>query len=112
MQRYLIRRVLTSIPVFFGITVIMFFLINSAPGDPLVALLSPEAVRDEQMLKQIRHELGLDQPMPVRYAIWFGQMLQGNLGRSFVSGRLVSTELKLRLPSTLELMGTALDSPS
>jgi len=108
MRRYLVRRVLTSVPVFIGITIIMFFLINSAPGDPLVALLSPEAIRDEQMLQQIRHQLGLDKPMPVRYAIWFGQMMRGNLGSSFVSGRPVAEEIRLRLPSTLELMAVAL----
>ena len=108
MQKYLLRRVLTSIPVFLGITIIMFLLINSAPGDPLVALISPEAIQDEQMLQQIRHQLGLDKPVPVRYAIWFGQMLQGNLGKSFVTGRPVMQEIQLRLPATLELMIVAL----
>lgn len=108
MQRFVLRRLLTGIPVFFGITIIMFFLINSTPGDPLAALINLEATRDEQMLQQLREELGLDRPVPVRYAFWLGQMIQGNLGDSFVTRRPVIVELQMRLPATLQLMGTAL----
>ncbi len=108
MQKYVLRRLLTGIPVFFGITVIMFFLINSTPGDPLAALINLEATRDEQMLQQLRHDLGLDRPVPVRYVFWLGQMVRGNLGESFVTRRPVIVEIQLRLPATLQLMGTAL----
>ncbi len=54
MQRYIVRRLLTSIPVFIGITVIMFLLINSAPGDPLVALVSPDAMQDPELRERLR----------------------------------------------------------
>lgn len=108
MSRYLTRRILSSVPVFLGITVIMFFLINSAPGDPLVALINPEMARDEEVLEQVRRQLGLDKPIPVRYAIWLGEMLRGNLGRSFVTGHPVTEAIAQRLPATLELMAVAL----
>ena len=108
MQKYVVRRILISIPVFIGITIIMFFLINSAPGDPLAALINPEMARDEQMLQEMRRQLGLDKPIPVRYAIWFGQMLKGNLGNSFITGQPVIENIGQRLPATLQLMLVAL----
>ena len=108
MQKYVLRRLLTSIPVFFGITLIMFFLINSTPGDPLASMINMEAGRDEKVLQQLRHDLGLDRPIPYRYAFWVGQMVQGNLGNSFITRRPVLAEIQLRLPATLQLMVTAL----
>jgi len=108
MRTYMIRRILISIPVFIGITIIMFALINSAPGDPLVALMNPERAVDQATIEALRKELGLDKPTPVRYAIWFGQMMRGNLGKSFITRQPVLEDIQQRLPATLELMAVAL----
>ena len=60
MRQYIAQRLLISIPVFIGITIIMFFLINSAPGDPLAALINPEMARDEQLLQEMTNRLSTD----------------------------------------------------
>ena len=108
MRTYMIRRILISIPVFIGITIIMFALINSAPGDPLVALLNPERAVDQATIEALRKELGLDRPVPVRYVIWFGQMMRGNLGKSFITAQPVIEDIQHRVGATLELMAVAL----
>jgi peptide/nickel transport system permease protein len=110
MQQYVIRRILISIPVFIGITIIMFFLINSAPGDPLAAILNPETMdmMDPDQLERMRHQLGLDRPVPYRYMLWFREILKGNLGQSYITGRPVVEAIVERLPATLELMIAAL----
>ena len=110
MQVYVIRRILISIPVFIGITIIMFFMINSAPGDPLAAILNPETMdmMDPAQLENMRHQLGLDRPVPYRYVLWFKEMLKGNLGQSLITRHPVVEAIGQRLPATLELMAAAL----
>ena len=110
MTQYITRRLLVSIPLLFGISIITFIIINLAPGDPLTALLDPEdqislSVRDVEAL---RRELGLDRPGPVRYVIWLKEALTGNLGYSFQTKRPVIEMVLNKLPVTLSLMGVAL----
>ncbi|MCY3783015.1 MAG: ABC transporter permease [Chloroflexi bacterium] len=110
MTQYITRRVLISIPLLFGISVITFLIINMAPGDPLTALLNPEdqlsiSVRD---VEELRRRLGLDRPGPVRYAIWLKEALTGNLGYSYQTKRPVIEMIIEKLPVTISLMGTAL----
>src|SRR5260370_33312242 len=80
MTRYILRRVVLMVPVAFLVTVIAFGLLRLAPGDPLLAY-SGEG-RDPEILNEMRHSLGLDQPLPVQYVVWLGPTLQGNFGRS------------------------------
>ena len=110
MTQYITRRLLVSIPLLFGISIITFIIINLAPGDPLTALLDPEdqislSVRDVEAL---RRELGLDRPGPVRYVIWLKEALTGNLGYSYQTKRPVIEMVLNKLPVTLSLMGVAL----
>jgi peptide/nickel transport system permease protein len=92
------------------ITLVVFLMMQSIPGDPVVALLG-EAYTEEQAVK-VRAEYALDRPILVQYVIWLGKLVQGDWGTSILSGRPVLTDVLIRLPVTLELivlsMGVAL----
>lgn len=101
MFAFLIRRILQTIPVLFGITIVVFLIMQMVPGDPAL-LIAGEGATDEQ-LEQIRQQLGLDQPLTVQYFDYIKNVLQGDLGVSLRSNRAVSDEIMTRLPITLEL---------
>jgi peptide/nickel transport system permease protein len=104
--RYLVRRVLTAIPLVLGIATIVFIVINLAPGDPTQVLVGPN-IRPE-IIAQVRANFGLDQPLPVRYVKWMGALLQGDLGYSYSYGRPVVNVIGQILPNTLLLSTAAL----
>jgi len=110
MTRYFIRRLLISIPVFFGITLLVFTGISLAPGDPLMMLISFEALQQStpQEIQAIRHSYGLDQPIPIRYAKWLKEFVTGNLGISLRKRAPVSDLLGERILNTLRLSLAAL----
>ncbi len=109
MQQYILRRLLISIPTLLIISMIIFFLINSAPGDPLLQMIDPEiASMGDAWLERERERLDLDKPIHVRYGIWLTSTLTGNLGYSYNSKRPVSEVIVEKLPNTVELMGCAL----
>jgi peptide/nickel transport system permease protein len=78
--RYLAQRILSLFPVLLGVTLLVFLIMQLAPGDPAQIMLGPKAT--ETSLAQLRHELGLDQPLHVQYGRWLGRVLQGDWGRS------------------------------
>jgi peptide/nickel transport system permease protein len=80
MTAYIVRRVLSLIPVIIGITMLVFLIMQLAPGDPAKIMLGTKAT--EASLTQLRHDLGLDQPLHVQYARWISRVVQGNWGRS------------------------------
>jgi peptide/nickel transport system permease protein len=104
--RYLLRRLIISIPTLLLISFVVFAILALAPGDPLSGLALnpniPPEVRD-----QIRRNLGLDQPWPVRYVKWLWSMLQGDFGISFFSRAPVIDLIRERLPNTLAVLGVA-----
>lgn len=108
MTKYLIRRLIFSIPVLIGITVITFVAYNLAPGDPIDAMIDPAEPIDAAALEVRREALGLNQPITVRYFIWLGKAIQGDLGFSYRSGEPVIERVGQRLPATLQLTVTAL----
>ena len=110
MGTYVVRRILISIPVLFGITILAFFALSLAPGDPLTSRISPEilATMTRADIAAARHALGLDQPAPVRYLIWLSGLLQGDFGYSVVNHQRVADALAMRLPPTLLLMTISL----
>jgi peptide/nickel transport system permease protein len=110
MIAYVIRRVLVNVLVFFGISVGIFALIRAAPGDPVLVMIDPTQVQANgaAFLAAKRHELGLDQPLPVQYFSWLRRAFGGDLGTSYVSHRAVTDVLTERLGPTVLLMGTAL----
>lgn len=105
--RYLLRRLLSSIPTVIGVTVITFALIHTAAGNlvPGVDQLDPRLTAAD--LARMRHDLGLDQPLWLQYLTWLGGALHGDWGRSLVDGTPVMTLILQRLPNTLELTLTA-----
>jgi peptide/nickel transport system permease protein len=105
---YIIRRLLISIPILLGITVIVFFIASQMPGDAVQAMISQETPMAEELVQLRRGQLGLDLPVPVQYGRWLNNLLQGNLGFSFQSGEPVAKVIGARIFATLELMGTAL----
>ncbi len=108
MISYILRRLLVSIPILLGITLIVFFVASKMPGDAVLAMISTESPQAEDLIKLRRGQLGLDLPLYVQYFRWLLQLLQGNLGFSFQTGESVIDMLAARIPATIELMGTAL----
>lgn len=110
MATYLLRRLAVSVPVLLGITLAVYVIISLAPGDPVDALVNPEAVAalGPDFREQQRVALGLNQPILVRYAIWLKEVGRGNLGYSFVDRQSIATKIGERLTPTLGLMGSAL----
>jgi len=106
MGRYLLRRLLITVPVLLGVTVMSYFIMSLTPGDPVQMLVDPSMSAADVVIK--RHALGLDQPAYVRYVKWLGELSHGNLGYSFSTGAPVATRILERLRPTLELTLTAL----
>jgi peptide/nickel transport system permease protein len=91
------------IPMLILISILSFVLMRLAPGDPARFFLDPEKAVDPKKLANIRHSLGLDQPVPIQYIHWMGRVLQGDLGYSFRSRLPVTQEIFARLPNTVKL---------
>src|SRR4026209_426265 len=106
MSRYLLRRLLILIPVRAGISLVLFTILCLAPGDPFEELATNPNVPPE-VRANLRHQFGLDDPIPVRYLRWFTSMLKGDWGFSFVSRIDVGTLILQRLPTTLWVLGLA-----
>ena len=103
MTRYILRRLLQSIPTLFGITIISFLLISAVPGGAAAALVGNNPRLTPTQRDAEVHRLGLDQPVFVQYANWLFHFVQGDFGQSFEGGRPVIDELKERVGATLEL---------
>jgi len=108
MGRYILRRLLISIPILFAITLIVFSIQLLSPGDPLNAYVPPDFPLPEAQREALRHQLGLDEPFFTRYGYWLRETLQGNLGTSIRTHETVVNAIEHRVGATLLLMGTAL----
>jgi peptide/nickel transport system permease protein len=95
------------VPLLVGISIIMFALIQAAPGGPEAMFFESGRFINPQVIESYRHRLGLDQPVPIQYFKWLGAALTGDFGLSFSTTRPVSDMILERLPATLELMLTA-----
>ena len=101
MHRYIIKRLFLMIPVIIGVSFLVFFIMDMAPGDA-VDLMAPEGATAED-LDAIRHELGLDQPVVIRYVKYMSGMLRGDMGVSYVSKTDVFDTYMEKLPATIKL---------
>jgi ABC-type dipeptide/oligopeptide/nickel transport system permease component len=99
---FILRRLLSSLFVLIGVSIITFALARVVPSDAAALYIGPKARPEE--IEKIRIKLGLDKPLPVQYAIYMGELLQGDLGTSIGTKRPVTQELADRLPATLELL--------
>jgi len=105
-RAYLVRRLLTAVPVLLGISLVLFTILALAPGDPFGELATNPNVPPEVRMN-LRAKFGLDDPLPVRYARWVTSMLRGDWGFSFVSRVNVDDLILQRLPTTLVVLGAA-----
>ena len=101
MGSFLLRRLLSTLPVLLVVAVLVFLLLRLSPGDP-AAILAGDAASAEQIAR-IRHGLGLDQPIPVQFGLWLSNVLAGDLGESFYYKAKVATLIGQRLEPTLAL---------
>lgn len=104
--RYLLRRILVAIPLFVGVSLILFAVLHLAPGSPLDVYTDNPAVTPEA-LQNLKVSLGLDQPLPVQYVRWFTGFFRGDWGYSIRTNQPAVQEAFARFPATLELSGTA-----
>jgi len=98
---YVLRRVLAVIPVMLVVATVAFVLIHLAPGDPASVIAGPYAAADD--VAKLRHQLGLDEPLPVQLVRWYGRLLRGDLGDSIFLRRPVTEAILDRLEPTLLL---------
>jgi peptide/nickel transport system permease protein len=99
--RYLIRRLLLTIPVLFGVATLVFSLIHLVPGDPVQAMLGDSA--SPQDIAELRGRLGLDRPLLVQYGAFLKGVTRGDLGASLRTNQAVTAAIMERMPATLEL---------
>ncbi|HEY4551658.1 MAG TPA: ABC transporter permease [Bacillaceae bacterium] len=103
MISYIIRRTLMAIPLLLGITIISFAIIKAAPGDPTALLMDPSMKPEDKIA--FKEKYGLNDPIPVQYVKWLGNMAQGDFGTSLIRrGVPVSEMIMNRLPNTILLM--------
>ncbi len=105
MTGYILKRLLSAVPVLIGITIIVFLIMAMIPGDPATAILGSYATPDN--VEKLNRDLGLDKPLVQQYFIWLGNMLTGDFGTSFALNRPVLDEVLERFNATLVLAGTA-----
>lgn len=106
MGTYALRRILQTIPILFIISILLFLMVRAAPGGPLTAARRNPNISKEQ-IEVIEEKLGLNDPLPVQYGRWLGDLLQGNLGDSIKFRRPVSEMIAERIPNTLTLVGAS-----
>jgi len=102
MRKYILKRILVSLIVLFGVVTITFFISRVLPSNPESKWAGPRATQEQ--LEKARIELGLDKPLPVQYAKYINQLLHGDLGVSLNNKQPITSELKKYIPATFELV--------
>ncbi len=97
----ILRRILYALPIALAVSLFCFALVHIAPGDPINAILPPDAPAD--VVDAVRKTYGLDKPLPVQFGIWLWKVLQGDLGKSLATGRDIWPDLSGALQNTLTL---------
>jgi peptide/nickel transport system permease protein len=106
MTAYIIRRVLLSIPLLLGISILVFGILQIIPGGPLGHYMRVQGANPED-IAILKKQLGLDQPAPVQYVNWLTRWLKGDWGKSYITREPVLDIIAFRLPNTMLLMGLA-----
>ena len=107
MFRYILKRLLSAIPVFLRITIVIYTLINLAPGGPL-SVLAASGEMSLSDLEALKISMGLDKPIVIRYFIWLGDLLHGDFGISYRTSQEVSLMISQRIMPSLMLTGTGI----
>ena len=106
MSRFILRRLLLAIPTLFGVLVVAFLVLYVAPGDPVQSMIGERA--DSATIARLRAELKLDEPLYVRFGHYVGNVVQGDLGRSYITNRPITRDIIERFPKTMQLAGAAM----
>ena len=106
MSRFILRRLLLAIPTLLGVLVVAFLVLYVAPGDPVQSMIGERA--DSATIARLRAELKLDEPLYVRFGHYVGNILKGDLGRSYVTNRPITRDIIERFPKTMQLAGAAM----
>ncbi len=106
MSKYILRRLLLMIPVLIGVTFLVYFIINLTPGDPAAMILGNGAT--EEAVVALREEMGLNDPVIVQYGRYMKNLLSGDMGTSYSTGKAVSGEIAQRFPNTFKLTVSAI----
>ena len=106
MKRFVARRLLLAVPTLFGVLVVAFLLLYVAPGDPVTAMIGERA--DSTTIARLRKELRLDEPLHVRFGSYLGRIVRGDLGRSYITNRPITRDIRERFPKTLQLAAAAM----
>jgi ABC-type dipeptide/oligopeptide/nickel transport system permease component len=106
MSRFILRRLLLAVPTLFGVLVVAFLLLYVAPGDPVTAMIGERA--DSATIARLRQELRLDDPLHIRFGHYVGQIVKGDLGRSYITNRPITRDIRERFPKTLQLAAAAM----
>ena len=101
MITYILRRLIQAIPIVLVVSVIVFLLLRLIPGDPALVIAGADATPEQ--LAAVRHDLGLDQPLPNQFLIWLARVATGDLGKSYVTRRTVAELIGRALPATAQL---------
>jgi peptide/nickel transport system permease protein len=102
---YTLRRIVYAIPIALAVSIVCFMLVHIAPGDPIDAILPPDA--SAETVAMVRKDYGLDKPLPVQFGLWLGHVVQGDFGLSLANRRPVLDELKVAAGRTFILASTA-----
>lgn len=103
MLQFVIRRLLTLIPLLVGVTLLVFSMLQLVPGDPVRAILGESTAASAEQIERLRDELGLNQPLHLQYWIYLTNVVKGDFGTSIRTRRPVLSQIMVRLPSTLAL---------
>ncbi len=103
MSRVLAVRLMRLVATLLAVTFLSFLMTSLLPGDPAVAVLGQDAIQNIELLEETREELGLNDPLPIRYLKWLGDAVTFDLGDSFITGQAVSETIKQRIPVTAQL---------
>ena len=104
MKKYILSRLIQLIPILLGITFLTFAMMQLAADDAVDIIYETSGGVSEEIKSAKRHELGLDKPFLEQYIIWLKNFITGDLGKSFISGKLVFETFAEKLPATIELM--------
>lgn len=108
MARYILRRLVLTVPVLFGVSIAVFAMMHLVPGDPALAMLRGQPEVTSEDVQRVREQLGLNDPIPVQYLKYMGRVLQGDFGKSVQTRRPVIGDIVEQAPSTIQLAVTAM----
>lgn len=106
MGRYILRRLLQTLPILLGVSIVIFVIVHSTPGNPYAYLFGPRV--DPKIKEKLMVEMGFRDPLPIQYVRWIKTTAQGNLGYSLRTGQPVGQMIAKAIPNTLYLTATAL----